>query len=163
MPLARPDAWPLRSGGENEKLLFYRGIGYFGVDLKPVVYDDGVALVNGGVDPIASAVVFETYAGHMAYRVSRNLRDPETVDFLAGGYCGEPARAMEQELVEMGLYPKEARAMLETWGDSWFEERLRVFYILPRAKVDALLPISIQPAPEQLARVFVGRVELPSP
>jgi hypothetical protein len=29
--------------------------------------------------------------------------------------------------------------------------------------VDALLPISILPAPEQLTRVFVGRVELLSP
>jgi hypothetical protein len=53
--------------------------------------------------------------------------------------------------------------MIETWRDSWFEEGLRVFYILPRRKVDALLPISIAPAPKQLARVFVGRVELLSP
>ncbi len=53
--------------------------------------------------------------------------------------------------------------MLETWRDFWFEEGLRVFYIVPRLKVDALLPISIKPAPDQLARVFVGRVELLSP
>jgi hypothetical protein len=70
---------------------------------------------------------------------------------------------LEEELTEMGLYRNEAHAMLETWRDSWFEEGLRAFYILPRAKVDALLPISIHPATGQLARVFVGRVELLSP
>jgi hypothetical protein len=38
-----------------------------------------------------------------------------------------------------------------------------VFYILPRSKVDTLLPISIHPTAQQLVRVFVGRVELLSP
>jgi hypothetical protein len=38
-----------------------------------------------------------------------------------------------------------------------------VLYILPRSKVEALLPISIHPSAQQLVRVFVGRVELLSP
>lgn len=38
-----------------------------------------------------------------------------------------------------------------------------MFYIVPRPKVDALLPIAIHPAPQQLVRVFVGRIELLSP
>jgi hypothetical protein len=70
---------------------------------------------------------------------------------------------LEEDLTEMGLYRKESHAMIQTWRDSWFEEGLRVFYILPRAKVDALLPISIHPQAQQLVRVFVGRVELLSP
>jgi len=37
------------------------------------------------------------------------------------------------------------RAMLETWRDSWFEEGMRVFYILPRATVDTLLPFRSSP------------------
>jgi len=34
---------------------------------------------------------------------------------------------------------------------------------VPRQYVDAILPLSISPAPAQLARVFVGRMELITP
>ena len=50
--------------------------------------------------------------------------------------------------------------MLETWRDSWFEDGVRVFYIVPRKSVDAILPLSISPAPSAIARVFVGRMEV---
>ncbi len=53
--------------------------------------------------------------------------------------------------------------MLATWRDSWFEEGLRVFYILPRTAVDSVLPMSVTPSPASLVRVFVGRVELLAP
>ena len=53
--------------------------------------------------------------------------------------------------------------MLETWRDSWFEEGSRLFYIVPRQFVDAVLPLSIHPAPARLTRVFVGRIELVTP
>jgi hypothetical protein len=50
--------------------------------------------------------------------------------------------------------------MVETWRDSWFEDGLRVFYIVPRRTVDEILPLEITPAPSRVARVFVGRMEL---
>ena len=53
--------------------------------------------------------------------------------------------------------------MLETWRDSWFEEGLRVFYVLPRAATDAALPLTIDPKPDELVRVLVGRVEVITP
>ena len=53
--------------------------------------------------------------------------------------------------------------MLETWRDSWFEEGLRVFYVLPRAQTDAVLPVTIEPRPSELVRVLVGRVEVITP
>ena len=53
--------------------------------------------------------------------------------------------------------------MLETWRDSWFEEGLRVFYILPRPLTDSVLPITISPQPTQLVRVLVSRVEIITP
>ena len=66
-------------------------------------------------------------------------------------------------LVAQGLYQKEAAAMVDTWRDSWFEEGLRLFYIVPRSAVDAILPLEINPAPASMARVFVGRIELITP
>ena len=66
-------------------------------------------------------------------------------------------------LVKSGLYKKEALAMIETWQDSWFEEGMRVFYIVPRRFVGSQLPLKITPAPAAVGRVFVGRVEVLSP
>jgi hypothetical protein len=53
--------------------------------------------------------------------------------------------------------------MVQTWRDSWFEEGSRLLYIVPREFVDAVLPLSIKPAPAQITRVFVGRLELVTP
>ena len=50
--------------------------------------------------------------------------------------------------------------MVATWRDSWFEEGMRLFYIVPRPVVDRVLPLEIDPAPARVARVFVGRLEL---
>jgi hypothetical protein len=110
------------------------------------------------------AVLFQNRAGRIGYKVIHGLREPANIRFdELTGSVNDLRGKLAEELTEMGLYREEAGAMIETWRDSWFEEGLRVFYILPRPKVDQLLPISIQPAPEQLARVFVGRVELLSP
>jgi hypothetical protein len=53
--------------------------------------------------------------------------------------------------------------MVETWRDSWFEEGTRLIYIVPSRAVDAFLPLHVDPAPSQTARVFVGRIELITP
>src|SRR4026209_1172966 len=70
--------------------------------------------------------------------------------------------ALEKTLVANGLYAKEAEAMVATWTDSWFEEGTRIFYVVPRATGDAILPLAITPMPQQVERVFVGRLELVS-
>jgi hypothetical protein len=66
-------------------------------------------------------------------------------------------------LIAQGLFAKEAHAMLETWNDSWFEEGSRLIYIVPGAVVDEMLPLHVDPAPSEIARVFVGRIELVTP
>src|SRR5436305_7117845 len=106
------------------------------------------------------AILFGNRGGKIGYRLGCGPRveAPE----LTGDVDGVRA-ALVDMLTEAGLYPKEARAMVETWRDSWFEEGMRVLYLVPRATIDALLPLSITPAPQEIARVFVGRVELLSP
>ena len=157
-------SWSLESDGEKEKLLFYRGIADFGIDLRPVVNAGGVSLRNVGTDSIPTAILFENHPGKTAFRVTHGLRERVDIPFSSlNGSLDDLLEQFEAELIEMGLYHNEAHAMIETWRDSWFEEGLRVFYLLPRAKVEAVLPISIKPAAGQLARVFVGRIELLSP
>ena len=53
--------------------------------------------------------------------------------------------------------------MVESWRDSWFEEGTRVFYIVPPRAVDTILPLTVDPAPTHVARVFVGRMEVITP
>ena len=70
---------------------------------------------------------------------------------------------MEEILVESGLYPDEASAMVRTWRDSWFEEGSRLIYIVPGGFIDNILPVAIDPAPAKIIRVFVGRLEIVTP
>ena len=53
--------------------------------------------------------------------------------------------------------------MVETWQDSWFEEGTRLIYIVPRGFIDKVLPLTIDPAPAQIVRIFVGRLEIVTP
>src|SRR5438045_3770915 len=58
----------------------------------------------------------------------------------------------------------EARAMTSTWARSWFtSDGLRVLWVVPRATVDALLPLSIDPKPSKVERALVGRIECVTP
>jgi hypothetical protein len=79
------------------------------------------------------------------------------------GSLEELRAELVRSLVKSGLYEKEALAMVKTWQDSWFEEGMRVFYIVPRRFVDSQLPLKVTPAPSGVARVFVGRIEVLSP
>jgi hypothetical protein len=159
------DSAPLRVGDQQEKLLFYRGIGGFQVPVRPKFSSDGkMEIRNAGKDPIPLAIVFENRTGKIGYRVVRNIRDIATVDApeMTGDFQ-QLRQDLAGELAEFGLYKKEAEAMVETWRDSWFEDGTRVLYIYPRAQVDALLPLAINPKPASTGRVFVGRVEVLSP
>jgi hypothetical protein len=53
--------------------------------------------------------------------------------------------------------------MVETWKESWFEEGSRLIYIVPRRFIDKIVPLTIDPAPGQIVRVFVGRLEIVTP
>jgi hypothetical protein len=159
------DSAPLRIGNQQEKLIFYRGIGNFQVPLRPRFTSDGkLEIANSGSQPLALAIVFENRGGKMGYRVVRGLSQSVSVDLPElNATAGSIREELTRDLIQAGLYDKEARAMLATWHDSWFEEGTRVFYILPRAEVDSILPLNIQPAPASLQRVFVGRVEVLAP
>jgi hypothetical protein len=159
------DSAPLRVGDQQEKLLFYRGIGSFQVPVRPTFSSDGkLEIRNAGPDPIPMAIVFENRAGKIGYRVVHAIADAVTVDLPeTTGDFQQLRQDLADELAGFGLYKKEAEAMVETWRDSWFEEGMRVLYVYPRNQVDKLLPLSIVPQPAATDRVFVGRVEVLAP
>jgi hypothetical protein len=54
--------------------------------------------------------------------------------------------------------------MVNTWRTSYFQtEGVRALFVLPRASTDALIPMTVTPAPKELVRVMVGRLELLTP
>jgi hypothetical protein len=158
----RTDASPLQSGSEKEKFLFYRGLGNFEPPISAALGADGSVVVrNPSGEAVADLVLFTNRGGTMAYDVRRVDTGQFTFDppHLDGEFVS-PRAELEKLLIAHGLYPREAAAMVDTWRDSWFEEGTRLFYIAPRAAIDAILPLAITPLPDQVARVFVGRIEL---
>lgn len=159
------DAALLRVNNETENLLFYRGVGSFAPPVRAWYPGDGkLWLHNAGKEEIPIAIVFENQGTRIGYRVVRDLKDEAILDppkMMAN--LSDLQRQLQDELVTAGLYEKEAAAMIETWRDSWFEKGTRVFYVMPRAAVDRVLPLTVTPAPQQTVRVFVARLELLSP
>lgn len=159
------DSAPLRVGKQQEKLIFYRGIGNFQVPLRAAyAAGGGLEIRNASDETIPLAILFENQDGKIGYRKVTGLSGTVRLDMpeLTANLTGL-RRELVQYLVEFGLYLPEAEAMLETWSDSWFEEGTRVIDIMPRPVVDSFLPLDIEPVPASIARVFVGRVELLSP
>ena len=159
------DSAPIAVDDQHEKFLFYRGVGRFPVPLSARISDDAKIVVeNRGVEPAPTVILFENRGGRLGYRNAGAV--PGAVMFDSPSLDGSlPVLRQELEtaLVGQGLFPKEARAMLETWGDSWFEEGSRLIYVLPPSTVDSILPLQVDPTPSQTTRVFVGRIELVTP
>jgi hypothetical protein len=161
----RTDAAAVRVGDQMEKFLFYRGVATVALPLAATVSADGAAHVSGpGPRPLGTLVRFDRRDGKLGYEIRRvegsraRLATPPMT-----GDLDMLSTQLEGILTSEGLYPREARAMVDTWRDSWFEEGTRLLYIVPRATVDTLLPLKITPQPVETARVFVGRVELITP
>ena len=164
------DAAPVQVCGTNgkpveqEKFLFYRGAGSFDLPLLIKLEKDRLNLRNRSKEVISHVIVFENRNGKIGYTVIDNFSG-ETVTERPRleKNLDEVIRDLTAALVSSGLYEKEARAMIKTWRNSWFEDGLRVFYILPTGITNATLPLSIDPQPTELVRVLVGRAEVITP
>ena len=161
------DASPVQVGMQHEKFLFYRGVAGFDPPISTSVTADGSVEVtndHGADAPLQNVVLFENRGGKIGYRINGPLVNGVTMAPLTlDGSLPALHAALVAMLVDAGLNQKEAAAMVDTWRDSWFEDGTRVFYILPRQAVDAILPLRITPAPSTIARVFVGRQEVITP
>jgi hypothetical protein len=167
-PARETDAAPLRVCSEkeqqHEKFLFYRGAGTFELPLSARLFDENVIVKSSGEESIAQFILFENRDGRVGYRIHDLFRGEVALERPRLDQTVESlARDLEIILVANGLYGKEATAMIKTWRDSWFEEGLRVFYVVPRTLTDSILPIRIDPAPAELTRVIVGRMEVITP
>lgn len=179
---------PVRSAdGESERYLFYRGVAHREAPLK-VMREEGrdVLTVIDRFDPTLFAegdtrattlwLVHVREDGAVAFRRLGPLaiggerdgviaRTPAA--FAEGEFAVENLDRLRDEmhaaLVGDGLFADEATAMLATWEAGYFRSPgERLFFLLPRAWTDAVLPIEVS-APAEITRTMVGRVELVTP
>jgi hypothetical protein len=173
---------------ELEKFIFYRGVGNFQTPLTVTMNAAGaVTLDNTGQEPLAQLFVLtlENGAGNFIkldqlspgekQSVALDWPQPSSPDtrhstlgtkslLPLAQLSDRLGKQMAESLVSVGLYPREATAMVNTWKDSWFaEDGLRVLYVLPRAWTDRTLPMTLNPKPSELVRVMVGRAEVLTP
>jgi len=160
---------PLRvqtsAGEQREKFLFYRGVSASPLPISARLTADGKLVVERlSEQEIPNAIFFERRGERVGYRLTGSLTDATTVDPPVLNGSVEPLYGdLEEILVGQGLYRDEAHAMVETWKDSWFEEGSRLIYIVPSGFIDKVLPLTIDPVPTQIVRVFVGRLEIVTP
>lgn len=149
---------------EKEKFLFYRGVGDFTLPLNVKINGKNLALANTGFEEIKNLIVFENRGGRIGFRFVETLSKETIVERPGSGKTlGDIFTELEKILTGEGLYQKEAKAMIETWKDSWFEEGLRVFYVLPTERTNEILPLTVTPMPKEIIRVMVVRAEVITP
>jgi hypothetical protein len=156
------------SGDFFEKFLFYRGLGNFRLPIEARANGhDRFVVVNRGADDISWMMMLEVEADTVRYTVSQGLPagkhqeltlppSPNTREALLAD--------LVEALVASGLYHKEAESMAQTWQSSWFgEQGTRLLYLVPPRLTDEMLPLEIEPRPDELVRTLVGRLDVMTP
>lgn len=173
------------SSRETEKYLFYRGVANLSAPLRVRRNHDTLSVYaqarqtaspHGEMSIAALWLVSIDDKLRVAYRRIDPIRlgvNPEMeqvrvpADFAESAHrvrnLGSLRAEMKTTLVREGLYDDEAEAMLLTWELSYFKSPgLRLFFTVPRAWTDHILPLSIS-VPSEITRVMIGRIELVTP
>lgn len=156
-----------RAAVQREKFLFYRGVGTFAPPVSLKVTGGEVRVSNTSGERVGGLVLVHVRGGKVGFKAIPTLD--------AGGHAAAPipaangtadavAELVVKHLTAAGLYPKEARAMVNTWKHAWFgEDGTRLLYHMPAARVEEILPLTITPKPAEVARAFMGRYDFITP
>jgi hypothetical protein len=155
---------------EWERFIFYRGLGAAPLPIEVRFGGGRVTATTSEADGLQHLFILRVENGRGAYAYAPALTARGSLDKNVPAMTGSlPLDAfvdrvsadVAHRLVESGLYEKEARAMVNTWKSSYFKtDGVRLLFVLPQSWTDRFIPMRITPAPEQLVRVMVGRVEL---
>ncbi len=156
---------------EWERFLFYRGLGEARLPLAVSATGGGRLTCDSDlVEGLRDVYLVRVENNRGTYRHLPSLRCGEElasvipamdigqrIDRFADTIAGDLAA----RLVGHGLYADEARAMVNTWRTSYFTTNgIRVLFVLPQSWTDRFIPMAIDPRPDELVRVMVGRIEL---
>lgn len=158
---------------ETERFLFYRGLGRDNPAIQITAQARGKARIhNTEAEAIPAAFAVEMQAnrgrfspiGQLAANGQAEFDLSDTRFASKESTVAALSEQMFKALCARGLHADEARSMVDTWADQWFgSPGTRVVYIVPNSYVERTLPMSITPAPDELVRVFVGRIEYLTP
>lgn len=156
--------------GGVEGFIFYRGVGNFELPLHIKVAGRTLELENRGGHDLPCLLLYEKspeFPRGVMQRVgplapgARILATLREEGICYDSVVPQAERLLRRALEEAGLTTPEALALIATWSDSYLRrDGVRVFWIVPRAFTDRVLPISISPKPVELERVLVGRSEV---
>ena len=161
---------------EYERFLFYRGLGQARLPMRVEAAGGGTLSLEsqpGLGAGVRHVFVLRVEGGRGVYSYRPTLGMGEQASGVIPSMEG--SRPMEEftraiaddlaaRLTESGLYAKEARAMVNTWKTSYFQnDGIRVLFVLPQSWTDSFIPIRLVPRPREVVRVMVGRLELLSP
>ena len=182
-PRGPQSAKVVTSKGEAEEYIFYRGVGNFSgplmveTDLERQQLRLTSRLHNIGAKhelTIPEAwLVHVRKNGDIAFRstgaMSASNEKAEVLQEIdrqfgsseySSGNLDQLKAAMHLALVQDGLFPDEATAMLATWDRAYFQSPgLRLFYVVPQEWTDDRMPLTVS-EPAQVERVMIGRIEL---
>jgi hypothetical protein len=163
----------VRVNGQEERFLFYRGLGTFPIPVTVTSQTGSVTLANGDAkEKVGAAFVLDVGSESAAFSVVRAgipaggsiTMSVPSQDEPLDAYAQALATALVTELDGAGLYHDESIAMVKTWARQWFRTPgVRVLYLAPQAWTDRQIPLAIDPAPQETVRVMVIRVEALTP
>jgi hypothetical protein len=153
---------------QQEKFLFYRGVGNFQPPVTVQALGNGKVRCKNGLEKrVDGLVLLSVHDGKVGFKKLDGIDAGGQVTAALPQADGDPAElsdVMVKELTEAGLYEKEAKAMVKTWDGAWFEEEgTRLLYLVPRSRTDELLRLTIDPKPAEVVRVLVGRHDFLTP
>jgi hypothetical protein len=158
---------------EFERFLFYRGLGDAKLPLRIEESRQGTLTLDSELnlgEGVRDIFVLRVERGRGAFSYRPALRPGETASGVIPPLdqaqpLAEFTRKISDELTarlaESGLFAKEARAMVNTWANSYFQtDGIRVLFVLPQSWTDAFIPMTVAPQPRKIVRVMVGRLEM---
>ena len=155
---------------EWERFIFYRGLGQAPLPITVRAGDGRIHATATEPDGLRHVFILRVENGRGAYEYVPALASARRLERAVPAmdaalpierFADRIADDVAGRLIESGLYEKEARAMVNTWRSSYFTtEGIRLLFVLPRSWTDRHIPMRIDPAPAELVRVMVGRVEL---
>jgi len=153
---------PSRHRSELERFVYYDGLIPSPKAAELTVTAERVSLRNRAKYPLhdVTAVDRRTPGKVRVARVATlDAGKSQALEFTECPVERWPAVAIEEfvtQLTSAGLSVDEAKGMAAVWQKDFFEtEGLNLFYRLPQTEYDRMLPLTIKPRPEKIARVLL--------